>query len=145
MKISLEAKLRSCPNYLRCVVCDRLFLTNKIRTLLYSDRGLLQGDICSHCLRLKANTIRNKLREKALINLINTDKLNRPNSIHKPEALELLALSKERINFPSSWQWLLKKIEIFSQENRELESSRLGLTQFSCEQRLQLERLFNRE
>jgi hypothetical protein len=145
MKISLEVKLNSCPNYLRCVVCDRLFHPNKIRTLLYSDRGLLQGDICAHCLHLKADKIRNKLREKALINLINTNNCNRPNSIHKPQALELLSLSKERVKFPKSWQWLLKKIEIFSQEYQELEASRLGLTKFSCEQRLELERLFNRD
>jgi hypothetical protein len=145
MKICLEVKLHSCPDYLRCIVCDRLFLTNKIRALLYSDRGLLQGDICSHCLRSKADNIRNKLREKALINLINTDKLNRSNSIHKPQALELLALSKEKVKFPKSWQWLIKKIAIFSQEDRALEISRSGLTQFNCEQRLELERLFHRD
>jgi hypothetical protein len=127
------------------VVCDRRFTVSKIRALLASDRGLIQGDICPHCLQLNSKEIKHKLREKALFSLIKSSNLKSEKLPNHQQSLELLTLSKERIRFPSFLDWLLIKIAIFFEEYQEMETSKLGLTQFSGEQRSQLEKLFQKE
>jgi hypothetical protein len=145
MKIRLESKHESCPERLQCLVCDRTFPTNKIRTLVYNDRGLLQGDICPDCLQLKSEKIKYKLREKALLMLTKRVRSNIKQSSLKPQAMELLALSQEKIKLPNFWQWLIKKMSIASEEYQEIEAARLGMTQCTCQQRSKLERLFEKE
>lgn len=109
MKIQLERKLTTCPNQLRCAVCDRPFEASNIRALLYSDRSFIQGDICPKCLQLKAEQIQQKLRERAMI-LIEEPFCAPSTSPH--EALELLETSTENIKFPTFHQWLIKRLEL---------------------------------
>jgi monoamine oxidase len=85
------------------------------------------------------------LREKALITLTHNYQKNSQKTSIKPQAMELLALSQERIKLPNFWQWLIKKMSIASEEYQEIEAARLGLTQCSCQQRSELERLFEKE
>ena len=67
MKIKLDRKLTSCPDILRCIICRQAFKVSIIRPLLYNDRGLIQGDICSQCLKLKAEEIKQRIREQAML------------------------------------------------------------------------------
>lgn len=145
MKIFLERKIESCPKMITCLICARTFTVGKIRALLASNRGLIQGDICPHCLQLNSKEIKHKLREKALFLLIQSPNINLQKiSIHQ-QSLELLTLSKERIRFPNFLDWLFIKIAIFFEEYQEMETSKLGLTQCIYQQRSQLEKLFEKE
>lgn len=128
MKIKLERKLTSCPERLRCIVCSQVFELGKIRTLLYNDRGLIQGDICLECMKLKADQIKQKLREQALVLMEQTELCSSPTRFPHELALELLDSSTEDIKFPTFYQRLIVKISSLSPETQELEATRLGLS-----------------
>jgi hypothetical protein len=132
MKIQLERKLSSCPDQMTCTVCHESFWVRNIRTLLYSDNNLIQGDVCLECTKLNASRFQKKLRSQA-------NRLVQVASIHperrdviQERAVELLETSEEKIWFPTVLQWLAKKIQIFSEESRELEAARLGIDQCRC-------------
>lgn len=129
MKIQLERKFKTCPNRLRCTVCDRLFEVGKIRTLLYSDRGFIQGDICPKCLQLKAEQIQQKLRERAMI-LIEEPFCDSSMLSNHELALELLETSTENIKFPTFYQWLIKHLEILSPISQETQLPVTWLSNF---------------
>jgi hypothetical protein len=142
MKIQLEQKLSTCPENMTCIVCCHSFQVDNIRTLIYDNQNLIQGDICPKCLKLNSTVIQQKLRYHA-------DYLMHESTAHpaqrnnlRERALELLAVSEESVKFPTFLQWLWKKIEIFSLETEELEAARFGLSQCDCETRSQLQNLF---
>jgi hypothetical protein len=138
VKIQLERKLISCPAQLICIVCQQYFAVNRIRSLLYDDKGLLQGDICPKCLKLTANGIKQKILSSA--NFLN-DQPNSSNfqTISSQElALELVECASEDVRFPSFYQWLFKRIEIFSQESQEIEAARFGITNYRCGKRTKI-------
>ncbi len=137
MKIQLERKLSTCPDQMTCIVCHESFWVRNIRTLLYSDNNLIQGDVCFECTKLNASRFQQKLRNQA-------NRLVQVASIHperhdviQARAVELLETSEEKIWFPTVLQWLSKKIQIFSEESRELEAARLGIDQCRCDGRSQ--------
>jgi hypothetical protein len=138
MKIQLERTLTSCPNTLRCAVCSQTFEVGRIRTLLYSDRRLLQGDICPNCFKLDAKAIKLKMRQQAEHLLSQPALANSRSLAPQNLALELFEVSKEEIKFPAFYNWVAKKIEVFIQESQELEAARLGLSNCQCGRRSSL-------
>ncbi len=123
MKIKLDRKLTSCPDHLRCTICRQAFKVSIIRALLYNDRGLIQGDLCSKCLKLKAEEIKQKIREQAML-LMELPELYSFSTISSQErGLELLECSTEKVKFPSFYQWLIKKIEV-PQASGQLEATK---------------------
>jgi hypothetical protein len=132
MKIQLERKLSACPDQITCIACHETFWVRNIRTLLYGDNNLIQGDVCPECMKLSASQFQQKLRNQA-------NRLVQVASIHperhdviQDRAVELLETSEEKIRFPTVLHWLAKKIQIFSEESRELEAARLGAEQCRC-------------
>jgi hypothetical protein len=140
MKIQLERKLSSCPNQLTCAVCRQAFPAQSIRALLFSDRGLLQGDICAHCRQSGSEAIRETLHERVIL-LKRQSEFGQSTTIAIHELLtELTACAQEGVKFPSLLDWWLKWWEVFWQESQELEAARLGLSHRDLAQRAQLER-----
>jgi hypothetical protein len=144
MKIQLERRSASCPDILRCTVCHQTFFPSRIRTLLYSDRGLLQGDVCPACMKLDKPTFKRTLWEqsrsirpaaqdvifKPVQELFQSgqdqssqdQKSNQDNPIVKlrERAYELAELTQEDLKMPTWWHWVLKEIQIFMEEYHEL-------------------------
>lgn len=132
MKIQLERKSTSCPNRLTCVICRQIFAIDTIRTLLYNDKGLLQGDICRKCLKLTAKAIKQEILLSANL-LSRQPNLASSRTISPPElVLELLECAVEDVKFPTFYQWLIKRIEVFSQEYQEIEAARFSLANCNC-------------
>jgi hypothetical protein len=125
MKIQLERKLSSCPDQMTCIVCHEQFWTRNIRALLYSKNNLIQGDVCPSCIKLKALLFQKKLRNQA--NRLIQESILKPSQCDalQDRAVELLETSEEHIAYPTMFQWLLKKIEVFTAESQELEAARL--------------------
>jgi hypothetical protein len=144
MKIELDRKEISCPENLTCTVCEHTFKVDRIRTLLHSDRGLLQGDICPDCLKIGTTGIQTKLKERVWSLLLKPAPIGSLNSHVKTRAAELLEMSEEEVKFPSFWQWWIKKMTILSEESTELEKARLGISNCHCHQRRQLEKLLEK-
>lgn len=142
MKIRLERKLVSCPHHLLCMVCGQKFEARRIRTLLYTDKGLIQGDVCPNCLKLKANGIRQKIKEQSRLLMRQAELETSGSTFARQLALELLECSGEDLRLPTFYEWLLKRIEIFSQESQELEAARLGLSNCPCGKRSHLRIVF---
>lgn len=141
MKIQLERKLASCPNKLVCTVCYQWFEIGKIRALLYNDKGLLQGDLCSECLKLPPSSVRSRLRERASL-LLKQPELSDPyHPSARDRALELLQAAQEDLKYPSVLDWWLKKLEVFSEESQELESERVGSSDFYLAERSRLQKM----
>jgi len=138
MKIKLERTLASCPDRLRCPICSQIFDVKRIRALLYGDRSFLQGDVCPQCLKLNADAIKLKIRERAEVLL--SQPVSSISRLSSPQntGLELLELSKEDVKFPGVFSWLTKRIEIFARQSNELEAARLGLTNCKCGKRSNL-------
>lgn len=114
MRIRLERKLSSCPHYLRCTVCDRLFESGHVRTLLHNDEGFIQGDICLECMKLSVETVQHKIRERAMLLLEETDDSGGRTFSPQARAMELLDCSTESIKYPQFYHWWLVQLEIFS-------------------------------
>jgi hypothetical protein len=129
MKIQLERKLSTCPDQMTCIVCHETFWVRNIRTLLYGDNNLIQGDVCPQCMKLNASKFQQKLRNQAnrLVQVASIDPER--HDVIQERAVELLETSEEEIQFPNVLQWLSKKIQIFSEESRELEAARIGMKQ----------------
>ncbi len=146
MKIQLERKLSSCSEKLICTVCNQWFEPDKIRTLLYTDRGLLLGDVCRVCLKLPASEIRDQLRERASLLLQQSELLALPdwqNTACRARALELLQAAQEDVRFPSIFDWWFKKLEIFSEESQALEATRVGLNEYYLMERSRLQKILD--
>lgn len=89
-----------------------MFEVPRIRTLLYSDAGLIQGDTCPACNQLDEQDIQLQLREQAVL-LIEQPEGNRAFMPSSPDqVLELLECSEEKLQFPTGYQWLLKRLEL---------------------------------
>lgn len=143
MKIKLDRKLTSCPDRLRCIICRQAFKVSIIRALVYNDRGLIQGDICSQCLNLKAEEIKQRIREQAML-LMEIPELYSFSTISSQErALELLECSTEKVKFPSFYQWLIKKIEV-SQASGQLEATK-SIPNYTYGRRSRLQIFFDGE
>jgi hypothetical protein len=132
MKIQLERKLSTCPEQLTCVVCHEPFWVRNIRALLRDDHHLIQGDVCAVCMRLASSDFQKKLRNQAnrLIQESTIDPIRF--DLLQSRAVELLETSEELLKRPTVFHWLLKKIEIFAEENQELEAARFGSSQCQC-------------
>jgi hypothetical protein len=144
MKIELDRKEVSCPENLTCVVCGHRFKVNRLRTLLYSDRGLLQGDLCSDCLKVGTTGIQTKLKERVWSLLLKPNRLKGCSNNTKERAAELLEMAEEKVKYPSFWQWWLTNMAIWAQESTEIEKARLGISNCHCHQRQQLEKIFEK-
>jgi hypothetical protein len=142
MKIKLERKLINCPNPLNCRVCCQTFEVSKLRTLLYSDRGLLIGDICPRCIKQDDPEIRRLLKQQGNHLMAPLQGRGAQTITSYQQALELLEISTENIKFPTFYQHWLKHIEIFMQESQELEAARFRLSSRTIEQRSWLEKVF---
>lgn len=114
MRIRLERKLSSCPHHLRCAVCDRMFESGKVRTLLHNDEGFIQGDICLECIKLSVETVQHKIRERAMLLLEETDDSSCTTFSPQARAIELLDCSTENVKYPQFYHWWLAQLEIFS-------------------------------
>jgi hypothetical protein len=142
MKITLEHKLPPCPDRLTCTVCRQTFEVSRLRTLLRSDRGLVIGDICPHCLHLAAYEIQRLLRYQANQMMAHPKGRGAQTIASHRQALELLEISTENVQFPMVYQRWLKWIAIFAQESQELESARFNLSSYDDQKRSQLEKIF---
>lgn len=143
MKIQLERTLASCPKKLLCTVCGQSFRVGKIRSLLSNNQGLLQGDVCPDCVRLKPSEIRNRLRDRASL-LLQQPAISEAHShATRERALELLETAQENVQFPQFYHWWMKQIEIFSEESHELEAERLGVHDFYGEERERLQKMLD--
>jgi hypothetical protein len=142
MKIKLERQTKFCPGHLNCVVCYQVFKVERIRHLLYSDCGLLEGDLCADCMKLNSSTIQTKIKEQAWLLLQNQNLIKSDPIFTAKRASELLEMSKEAVKFPNVLQLWLKKIAILAEESSELEEARLSLTECYCQERQRLEHLF---
>jgi hypothetical protein len=137
MKVQLERRMSSCPNHLQCTVCGQKFETPKIRALLYNNQELIQGDVCSDCLQLKTDEIKQKLRERAhLLRQIEQTTIQQ-------QAIELFAAAEEELKLPTFYERWLKRLEIFSEETQELEAARFGAC--ACRKRSRLRIVFEND
>ncbi|BAS55165.1 MULTISPECIES: hypothetical protein [Leptolyngbya] len=144
MKIRLDRKLPSCPKLLLCTVTNAAFEVGNIRIFLYTDRGLLLGDISPDCLRLSSSEIRQKLREQACAILHPEEAgCDRDASPTRERALELLQAAQEKVKFPSAFDWWIKKFEIFSEESQEIEAARTGLSDYYVLERSRLQKILD--
>jgi hypothetical protein len=144
MKIKLERKLTSCPHSMNCKVCFQVFEVGKLRNLLYTDRGLLMGDVCAQCFRKEAHEIQRRLEQRGnWMMVLSKDKGARTIATHR-QALELVEVAAEPVEFPRAYQLWLKRIEIFIQESQESEAGRLRRSSWIVEQRSRLEKVFER-
>jgi hypothetical protein len=120
----------------------------RIRTLLYNDKGLLQGDICRECLKAGSEGIKERIRKQAVILMTQQPSSSFQQVSDLKLALELLENSKENVQFPTRYQWLLKKLEIFLLGSQELEAAELEV--FSGDwkhspKRSRLEKIFQQD
>jgi hypothetical protein len=128
MKIQLERKFTYCPDHLTCSVCCQSFPVPAIRSLLFTDSGLLQGDICSNCYKLGSDGIQQTLRDRAIL-LKKHSEFYQSNTIAVHQrATELMTCAQERVKFPPLFQWCLKWWEFLTAETVELETTRLQLS-----------------
>ncbi len=141
MKIQLDRKLATCPKKLLCTVRNTAFEVGKVRLLLYTDQGVLLGDISPQCLKLSSSDIRGKLRERACAIL--QDEESNPRSAARECALELLQAAQEEVRFPTPLDWWLKKFEIFSEESQEVEATRTGLSEYYVLERSRLQKMLD--
>lgn len=119
MKIHLERTSISFPDHL-CTVCFQIFTVSKIRTFLYSNKEWLQGDICPEYLKVGTEGIKAKMRKQAVRLLTQLSSNGSQNVSASELALELLGTSEEDVQFPTFYQWFLKKLEILLLGSREL-------------------------
>lgn len=142
MKIKLERRLTVCSDRLKCIICRHSFATPHIRALLYSDAGLLQGDVCSNCLKRKTSEMQQALRDHSR-QLLAQSRVNDPRSlVLERSAFELLDCAAEAIQLPTRFDWWLKHIQVFTQASQELESARFGLSNCACGKRSRLRIVF---
>jgi hypothetical protein len=152
MKIKLERKLTSCPRSLRCKVCSQIFEVGKLRNLLYTDRGLLMGDVCPQCFRKEAHEIQHLLKQQGNWMMEPRKGVGAQTRCFADtarvatyrHALELVELAAEPVEFPVLYQLWLKRIEIFMEENQEAESARFQRSNWVGMQRSRLEKVFER-
>lgn len=130
MRIQLERKRYPCRDKLRCTICLQLFEVGQMRSLLYQDCGLLQGDVCPHCAKLDAESFKQKMVLNARILLQQTASQHSQTVTLHTQALELLAVSKEDIKFPGVWQQAMTKLKALVEDTQELEAARLRLHEF---------------
>jgi hypothetical protein len=125
MKIQLEQKSNHCPDQMSCVACARTFKVGAMRRLLLDDRAMVQGDLCNTCVGHSAPMLQKllKIQGKRLI-------ASYPAAQEHGE--ELLAMAKEPVQFPSLWQWAIKKIEILAAETAALEEARFNTNPTAC-------------
>lgn len=142
MKIQLDRKIATCPKKILCTIRNIPFEVGKIRLLLYTDRGLLLGDISPECLKLSSSEIRSKLRERACAMLQDDDVSDSPHA-SRDHALELLQAAQEEVRFPSPIDWWFKKFEIFSEESQEIEATRTGLSDYYVLERSRLQKMLD--
>ncbi|MER3433630.1 MAG: hypothetical protein C4288_09380 [Leptolyngbya sp. ERB_1_1] len=140
MKIQLDRKLATCPKKLLCTVRNTPFEAGKIRLLLYTDRGLLLGDISPECLKLSSSEIRAHLRDRACLMLQDDDESN---SSSRESAMELLQAAQEDVRFPTLLDWWFKKFEIFSEQSQEVEATRTGLSDYYVLERSRLQKILD--
>ncbi|HEY9824312.1 MAG TPA: hypothetical protein V6D19_02625 [Stenomitos sp.] len=135
MKILLERKLNSCPDQMVCTVCGERFWVRNIRSLLYRNDNLIQGDVCSSCVKLNTTEVQQRLKDHA--GTLLQCAITQPECADKAlnRALELLETSKEALKKPSIWQRLVKKVQILAEETRELEAARYGIEGCHCGRR----------
>jgi hypothetical protein len=101
----------------------KFLLYSKIRTLLYSNKEWLQGDICPECLKVGTEGIKAKMNVVRLLTQLSS---NRSQNVSASElAFKLLETSEEDVQFPTFYQWFLKKLEILLLGSRELEAAEL--------------------
>ncbi|MBD2081082.1 hypothetical protein [Leptolyngbya sp. FACHB-17] len=141
MRIQLDRKLTIRPKKLLCTIRNTPFEMGKIRLLLYTDRGLLLGDISPECLKLSSAEIRSRLRERGCA-LLQDDDIT-PNDSIRERALELLQAAQEDVKFPTTLDWWFKKFEIFSEESQELEATRTGLSDYYLMERSRLQKILD--
>jgi hypothetical protein len=141
MKIQIERKPKFFPDQLDCVVCRQAFPVGRIRNLLYSDRGLLQGELCLECVESNPTVIQAKIKERAWFLLQNSQLLKSDAILTGERASELLAISQETVIFPGFWQLWRKKLTIWREERNELQQARVSSASCYSQKRQQLEHL----
>jgi hypothetical protein len=132
MKIQIERKPKFFPCQVNCVACRQIFPVQRMLNLLYSDRGLLQGELCSECAKSNSAVIQAKIKEQAWSLLQNSQLLKSDSVFIGERASELLVTSQENVKFPSFWQLWFKKLAIWRATSTELQQTRFGSTQGYC-------------
>jgi hypothetical protein len=134
MKIELESKSSNCADRLRCVVCEQTFNSDRLRSLLCHDDGLIFGDVCPHCRQQGGDYIRQKLGDRAakVFERIHAQLSQQPRSIDtstillEREALELSEMAEQPLKIPPIYVWWWKRFEMLITESQELELARRG-------------------
>lgn len=145
MKIVIERTLSHQSPSLLCVVCAHPHKVSKSRSLLYCDQGLLQGDVCPKCMRLKTSDIQKKLRTRAIFLLEQSRGTGEQLITIRDRALELVNISQEPIRFPTLLQSWRKRMEIRSEEHQEMQAARLGVNHKQAKERSRLEQLLKKD
>lgn len=128
MKIQIQRKPKFFPEQVNCVACRQIFPTQRILNLLYSDRGLLQGEICPECAKSNSADIQAKIKEQAWLLLQNSQLLKSDSILMSERVSEILATSQEIVEFPSFWQLWFKKLAIWRDASADLQQARFVLT-----------------
>jgi hypothetical protein len=135
MKVQLEQKHANCPEQLGCCVCAQNFTAPNIRSLLCNDAGLIQGDICDHCLKASARGIKRRIVARSISLQLQADQDEAQALSLRRQAFDLLLLSQENLTLPTFYTWLRKRWAILSQETQALEAARFGLNKTSSDRK----------
>ncbi len=141
MKVLTERIFSHHPQAFDCVVCTQPFAIDLYRAILYSDRGLIQGDVCPQCRKLKGLDLQQKLHDRAMTLLHQSVEVDERGENMRDRAQELLQLAQEPVKSPNFLQRWFRQMVILSEETQELEAARLGQDRVCCQQRSRLERL----
>jgi hypothetical protein len=125
MKIQLERNLRSGSGKLRCLVCEQVYASKRLRTLLCHDDGSIGGDICKSCLELAPAQIQHRLRQRAVV-LIKQPPIDGRTPSPQKQALELFELAQQPLTIPPFYVWWWKQFSLLAVESGELETARTG-------------------
>jgi hypothetical protein len=119
MKIQLERNLKPHSPRLRCVACERIFASGKLRTLLCHQDESIAGDVCPDCLQRGASHIQQQLKARAIVLFQQPLRDDISPSPHK-QALELWELATSHLILPSVYERLWHQLRIFAAETKYL-------------------------
>jgi hypothetical protein len=98
---------------------------------------MILGDLCHHCARQNTSRLQGLLKAQG-------NRLLAHDSTAQKRGQELLTIATESAQFPSIWQWLIKKVEILASETTALEQARFNTPACNCRQVKKLEYLYQK-
>lgn len=141
MKILLERTPAYHPQKFSCTVCGNAIQADLRRAILYDERGLIQGDVCLQCTKLKPTELQQKLRDRAFLLLHQADEWDECSSERSDRASELFRLAQEKVERPNILQRWFRQLQLLSEATQELEAARRRQEVVCWRQRSRLEQL----